>query len=154
MCNPPGWERMINMKMKIQLTTGAIIGLIGGILIILATILPWASVPSTGVFSTDVMGLLTGFGTIVLIMGILGLVLALLSKGFWTILCGVVSLLITLCWYGALSFISSWFLVIGGTISLGYGTFFAIIGAILLIIGGIIVSEEQKAATAPAPASA
>jgi len=147
----PGWERRINMKMtKPEMTIGLIIGVVGGILTILATVLPWVSVPGSGIISTDVMGLLTGFGTIVLVIGILGLVLALLSKGLLTILCGILSLLITFFWYGALSFISSWFVVIGDTTSMGYGTFIAFIGAILLIIGGIMINEETKAVMTPA----
>lgn len=141
-----GGERRIYMK----ITKGFIIGLIGGILTILATILPWSSGPGIGESPMDVMGAASGFGTVVLIIGVIGIILAYLSRGILTMIFGVLALLVTFIWVGALSYLSSWFVSFGGTNSVGYGTYIAIVGAILLILGGIIIHEENKAAVASA----
>lgn len=136
-----------------EFTKGRIIGLVGGIMIVLATVLPWVGGLGAGGISLDVMGMLTGFGTIVLVIGIIGLVLALLGRGVGTIVCGVLSLLITLFWFGVWSWISTVWVAAGGTSSVGYGTYIAIIGAILAIVGGaMMIGEKKKAKTAAAPA--
>jgi len=137
-----------------NMTKGVIIGAVGGLLTILATLLPWADQFGAGGISIgNVSGILTGFGTLVLIIGIIGLVLALLARGVGTVVCGVLSLLISLFWFGAWSLVSGLINVTaGGSNGVGYGTYVALVGAIISIVGGIILmGEKKKAALVPAP---
>jgi len=140
-----------------DMTKGKIIGLVGALLTIVATLLPWASGLGAGgvTIATEVMGLLTGFGTLVLILGIISGVMALVGRGVGTVVCGVLALLVTLFWFGAWSFISGLLNWTGGSNSVGYGTYIAVIGSILLIVGGaLLIGEKKKMAAAPMPTAA
>jgi len=141
----------------VNMTKGVMIGLVGGIVTIVATLLPWASNVSVGdiTLTPDILGILTGFGTIVLILGVIGLVLALLARGVGTMVCGIIALLFSIFWMGAWSFVSEFINITGSDNAVGYGTYLSMVGAILLIVGGVLLmGEKKKAVQAPPPMQA
>lgn len=128
---------------------GAIIGLVGGLLVIVGTFLPWANVTGGGV-SEDVTGAMVPiFGLLVILFGVLGLVFAVIPRPVFGILAmvfGILALVFLLIAYLGISLVSG---ISGGSVSLSYGLYLALIGAILLIVGGPLAYRDAKRAQAP-----
>src|SRR4030042_2424865 len=133
---------------------GRVLGIIGGILVLLGSILSWADVSGgTLVGTLSVSGLLAG-GMLSLIFGILGLIMVAIPKKVTAILgliFGILALLwLLLAFIGPNAFAQTW----GArgtsvTITIGFGIYVAMIGAILLVLGSGIAIKDAGAKPAP-----
>lgn len=139
-----------------KLGTGNLIGLVGGLLVVIGVILPWASFEELGV-PVSVSGIDAWIiGVPLLIFGVIGLVMDLIGgkgPGIVGIVMGVLALLMAL----AGMVIINWIVQLAGwsgtgiTVSTGFGTYICIIGSLLLIAGSAMVIGQKKAPPAPAP---
>lgn len=141
-----GWKRM-------KMSTGSIVGIVGGLLVILGVVLPWMS-DSTGASVSGLTAGIAPIGIVLIIFGVLGLVMVAPGKrllAIGTIVFGILAFLLYLALLGLSSLISTGANVLGANTSVGYGLFIGFIGSILLIVGAIMArSEAKKAAAAPA----
>lgn len=139
-----------------KLATGNLIGIVGGLLVIIGVVLPWASFENLGV-PVNVSGIDAWIiGLPLLIFGVIGLVMTILGgkgPGIVGIVMGVLALLMALAGMA----IVTWIVTLAGwsgtgiTVSTGFGTYICIIGSILLIVGSAMVIGQKKAPPAPAP---
>ena len=139
-----------------KMSTGSLVGIVGGVLVIMGVILPWWS-GSNGVSTVSFSGLDTGantFGYIMIVFGLLGLVMVAPGKrglAIGSIVFGVLAMLLYLMVIAILGLIN-WTSGLSGTIttSTGYGLYIGFIGSILLIVGAVMArSAAKKAAAAP-----
>jgi uncharacterized membrane protein YjgN (DUF898 family) len=132
-----------------KLTTGLIIAMIGGILMIVGVFLPWASStytdPNTGSKFESTINGMNLFGYLVLFMGILVLLMAVLKKPVGAIICSVIGMLLSLI---PLALIG-WLVnvaetaadLVGSTdfeANMGIGIILCFVGSILGLVGGIV----------------
>jgi len=127
---------------------GVIVGIIGGILTVLGVILPWAAsefgsvsglytIPGTAIGTTI-------FGYPLLILGILGLLMALPGKkglAMGTIIMGIIAMLLGLIVIGFVGLISD---ISGGVASMGIGAILCLVGPIVMILGGFMIRSDVK----------
>jgi uncharacterized membrane protein YjgN (DUF898 family) len=137
-----------------QLTSGLIIAMLGGILMIVGIFLPWATSsytdPNTGAkFESSINGM-NLFGYLVLFMGILVILMAVLKKPVGAIITSVIGMLLSLI---PLALIG-WLVnvaetaadLIGSTdfsASMGIGIILCFVGSILGLVGGIVGKVQQ-----------
>ena len=151
-----------------------ILGIVGGVLALLGTVLPWVSACASTIginiclsFSgLSIGGLAAAAGglsvspiitlapILCLLFGIIGLVMMLMKKPMMAMLGMVMGLLIfilALLWYMSASpiFIS----VAGVSIGPGFGIWITLIGGLLLLVGGFMGMKALKGMTPPAPAA-
>lgn len=137
---------------------GAIIGILGGILVLVGCVLPWLSVSYT-LLGVPLSISLSGFGIwqglLALIFGILGLIMAVLRKKVTSILAlvfGILALLMIVLAMMEIGAVTAQYQLLGYagiSIGMGFGIYIALIGAILLMAGGGIGMMEAGKAPAP-----
>jgi len=133
---------------------GVIVGIVGGILTVLGVVLPWASSEFgsvSGLFTLPGTAIgTTIFGYPLLILGILGLLMALPGKkglAVGTIIMGIIAMLLGLVVIGFVGLVSN---ISGGVASMGIGAILCLVGPIIMILGGFMIrSEAKKEAMAP-----
>lgn len=135
---------------------GEKIGLIGAVLTILGSLLPWASI--TGKFTKLLPGGqifygIQGAGIFSLVLGGLGIVfLAFAAKHRKAGIIGdlIIGVLVMLLWWGQYSMVSQTFAkfqnVSGAQASFAYGFWILLIGGIIMLVGGILMIMEGKEA--------
>ncbi len=135
---------------------GWILGVVGGILALVGSFLPWISVSDGTTTLTLIGAIIPIFGWLFLIFAILGLILVAIPNKITAILgmvFGILALIMGIVTVALTSLIAN---IVGGTgtgvtVSIGYGAYVALVGAVLLMIGGpIAYSQWKKAAIAPA----
>lgn len=136
---------------------GWITGILGGLITIVGTVLPWATI-SGGSLTTPltIPGTLTILGIAVLVFGVLGLVCVAIPKKITAILgivWGVLALLVGLLTLAGLAAAAA---VAAGSgtgyvVTTQYGAYLALIGALILIVGSALAYTEAKKAAAPPP---
>ena len=114
----------------------AILGLVGGLLVIVSMFLPWITLPGLAV-----IGIATGFwGILPFIFSIIGLVMCVLRKRAFYIVGGIMGILSFVFPLIIMMIISSIAAAFGkievGASLLGIGLYLAIIGGLLLTVGG------------------
>ncbi len=141
--------------MKIR--PGWTLGIIGGLLAIVGTLLPWATVAGGSLAAPETFsGVSVGlFGILFLILGLLGLIFVAIPNRITAILglvWGVLALLIgllTLLGLAALAAAAAG-TGTGVTVTTEYGVYVAMVGALLLIVGsGLAYGEARRAAAPP-----
>lgn len=135
---------------------GRILGIIGGLLAVVGSFLPWAII-SDGTTTLSIMGAIYPiFGWLFVIMAILGLIFVAIPNKILNILAmvwGIIALIMGLLAMVLTSFLGG----LGGltgtiTVSNGYGIYLGLVGAVLLMIGSpMAYSEAKKAAAAAMP---
>lgn len=145
---PPGAPPLAPMApAPKKMTTGAIIALVGGLLMLIGTFLPWATVKSD-IEEITVIGLLSGFGGIlVLIMGILAIVGAAIKKPILSTIFGVIGLIFSGLAFILISALESLAKTTTGgevTVEVNYGIYISLIGCVLALIGGIVGHIQMK----------
>ena len=136
-----------------KLTTGLIIAMIGGILMIVGVFLPWATASYTPTYGDKVEETVSGlnlFGFLILFMGILVIVLSLLKKPVGTIVCSVIGLLLSLLPLAVIGWLVSAIETtaesVGSTdfgASMGIGIILCFVGSIIGLVGGIVGKIQQ-----------
>ena len=126
-----------------SITSGGIIAMVGGILIIVAMVLPW--VDTSNLLGGQVYsGFETGiFGILTLIFAILIIILALVKKPLGAGILGILSLIFVII---PLIVVEAIFglLAAGTGLSLfSYGWYLALIGSILAMIGGFVGHKQM-----------
>lgn len=134
---------------------GRIVGIIGGILALVGTFLPWATIESS-VESISASGILLFIvGVPVLLFAIIGLILVALPKrgtAIGAFVMGILALIFVLLAFVLVGVLEG--LVSGTDISItyDYGMWISLVGSILLMIGGIWAFVELgKVPPVPAP---
>ncbi len=133
---------------------GRILGIVGGILALVGTFLPWVTL-SSEIDSITASGILLFIvGIPVLIFGIIGLILVALPKrgtAIGAFVMGILALIFVMLAFVLVSWLES---LVSGTsieITYEYGMWVSLIGAILLMVGGIwSFIELGKAPPVPA----
>ncbi len=142
--------------MKIR--PGWILGILGGVITIMGTVLPWATV-SGGSLTTPLTfsGITVGFGGIlVLLFGLLGLICVAIPKKVTAILgivMGIIALLwavLTLIGLAAIAAVAAGSGT-GVAVTTEYGAYLALVGTLVLIVGSAIAYTEARKAAAPPP---
>jgi hypothetical protein len=142
--SPYGPEQMPIETQPDTITSGGVIAMVGGLMLIISLVLPWIDIPSllggsdvyTG-FQTPIFGILT------LIFAVLIIILALVKRPLGSGILGIISLIIVifpLLIFGVL------FGSVGVEVGLSlfsYGWYLALVGSILAIIGGIIGHKQM-----------
>jgi hypothetical protein len=131
-----------------KMTMGLILALIGGLLMLVGTFLPWATVKGTNILGQTeeitVIGAVSGIGGIlVLIMGILVIIMAAIKKPIGAAIFGIIGLI-----FSGLAFIgiSALDTLLSGTeisVDIGFGIFISLIGCVLALVGGILGKVQQ-----------
>ena len=136
---------------------GRIVGIVGGLLTIIGCILPWMTVQSS-IASVSLWGILfIPFGTLAFIFGIIGLILVALGKrgpAIGAFVMGILAFIFVLLGWVMASVMADFFAGYvsgtGVTVTVDYGVYLALVGAIILMIGSILaMSEAKKAAEVP-----
>lgn len=136
------------------MTSGLIIAMIGGLLMIVGVFLPWATtsytIPLTDQVVEDSINGMNLFGYLVLFMGILVLLMAVLKKPVGAIICSVIGMLlalIPLALIGMLVNLIETAAKLTGTTdfsaSIGIGIILCFVGSILGLVGGIVGKVQQ-----------
>jgi hypothetical protein len=131
-----------------KMTSGLIIALIGGLLMLIGTFLPWATVKGTNILGTteeiSVIGAASGIGGIlVLVMGILVIIMAAIKKPILAMVFGIIGLAFSGLAFIGISALDT--LLTGSDISveIGIGIFISLIGCVLALVGGIVGKVQQ-----------
>ena len=137
---------------------GRIVGIVGGILTLVGCLLPWLTV-SSSLESISVLGIIVPpwLAMLAFIFGIIGLILVAIGKrgpAIGALVMGILAFVFVIIEWMLLVVIASFAegLVSGTgvTVTIDYGVYVALVGAIILIIGSIMaMSEAKKAAAAP-----
>jgi hypothetical protein len=157
--------------------TPMILGIVGGVLALVGTFLPWINVcagalginlclPFSGIGisgaaaqlgATAGVPALVGFAPLlVLVFGLVGLVMMLLKKPMMCMLALVMGLLVVvlaLLWYMQASplFVTMNVGEVSESIGAGFGVWLSLIGGLLLLVGGLMGMKALKGMPAPAP---
>jgi hypothetical protein len=134
---------------------GRPLGIVGGILALVGTVLPWVTI-------SDAAGSITAsglevfiFGIPAMILGVLGLVfLAIEKKGFAIagLVMGILVLIFAILAVTMTSVIAGFAAYTGVvTVGMGYGMYLTLVGAILLIVGGALSYVQIEDVVAPVP---
>lgn len=134
---------------------GRPIGIVGGILAMVGTLLPWVTI-SDSYSSITASGLgVFIFGVPAMILAILGLVFVAIPKKGFAIASLIMGILVMIFVVLAITMTS----VIAGfatytglvTVSMDYGMYVTLVGAILLIVGGALAYVQIQDVVAPVP---
>lgn len=117
---------------------GWILAIVGGVVAIIGTFLPWLTV--TG---TNIAGYGTTGGIAIIIFGVLGLVFVFLRRAGarLTIIFGLLVAVLA-----ALTFIQPSLLapIVGGTVIVQYGVWVSLAGGVVMMLAGFIAGMEAK----------
>lgn len=120
-----------------------ILGLVGGILALVGTLLPWVTLKELGIDKTF-NGLYAWPGWLALIFGLLCMVLMLPRKKGTYLAGGIMGLLAFIFAMLFMMILSSF----GADALIGYGVYITMVGGILGLVGGIMGWMEAKKAAA------
>jgi hypothetical protein len=124
-------------------TSGAIIAIVGGLLILIGIFLPWVDLADYS--GPTWSGLQTGiWGILPLIFAILIIVLAAVKKPLGAGILGIISLIFVILPMLIIASIAATYGVAGFAIGLfTYGWYLALIGSILAMIGGFVGHKQM-----------
>jgi hypothetical protein len=134
---------------------GRPLGIVGGILALVGCVLPWVTI-SDSFSSITASGLgVFIFGVPAMILGILGLVFVAIPKRGFAIAGLIMGILVMIFVVLAITMTS----VIAGyatytgvvTVSMDYGMYVTLVGAILLMVGGGLAYYQTQDVVAPVP---
>jgi hypothetical protein len=133
---------------------GRILGLVGAILALVGTLLPWATI-SSDIDSITASGVVIFFiGLPVLLFAIIGLILVALPKrgtAIGAFVMGILCLIFMMLAFVVVSILEG---LVSGTnieVSYDYGLWVSLVGSILLMIGGIWAFVELGKVPPPMP---
>ncbi len=135
---------------------GRILGIVGGLLAVIGTVLPWVTISGGSLTSPlTFSGLTAGFGGIgALLFGVLGLIFVAVGKRVLAILAmvwGILALLLTglsMVGFAAIAALAGGS---GVTVTTNYGVYVSLVGSLILIVGSIIAFVEVGKARATPP---
>lgn len=140
---------------------GAIVGILGGIVAIVGTMLPWWQVTASagGYISVSVplLGIFTLGGLLVLVFGVLGLVFAALNKPVTQVVALVMGLLAAVIALVMGAFVPTVSVSIpgaSGSITAGFGFWISMVGGLLLAVGGALGFVDSRKAPQAWPTQA
>jgi hypothetical protein len=135
------------------MSSGRIIGIVGGILVLVGMFLPWLTATNsiTGESASLMGAMFPIFGWLALIFGVLGLIfVAIGSRGMCIagLIMGILAFIMVLLGFALSATLVS--LLSGGIVAVGYGIYISMIGSIILIVGaGLGMGQAKKAAAPP-----
>ncbi len=134
---------------------GRILGIVGAILALVGTFLPWADI-SSDIDSISATGIMIFFiGIPVLIFAIIGLILVAIPKrgtAIGGLVMGILAFIFMLLAFVVVSILEGLVSGTGIEVKYEYGLWVTLVGSLLLIVGGAVMFVELgKVAAAPMP---